>query len=128
LTVASPDRILATSVTCQAATDSPTSRRDTAGFRPSGEIDPTLVEVLDEIGVPVLAEFPKPLTDEAVLAADYVSTMGCGDACPIYHGRRYMDWPVADPIGQPLEEVGRIRGNITARLKALCQEMDIPLA
>ena len=100
----------------------------TAGLRPSGQIDPTLLEVLDEIGVPALVEFPKPLTDEAVLAADYVITMGCGDACPIYHGRRYMDWPVADPIGQPLEEVGRIRGNITARLKALCQEMDIPLA
>jgi arsenate reductase (thioredoxin) len=57
----------------------------TAGLRrPSGQIDPTLVEVLDEIGVPVLAEFPKPLTDEAVRAADYVITMGCGDACPIY--------------------------------------------
>jgi hypothetical protein len=56
----------------------------TAGLRSSGQIDPTLVEVLDEIGVPVLVEFPKPLTDEAVRAADYVITMGCGDACPIY--------------------------------------------
>jgi arsenate reductase (thioredoxin) len=100
----------------------------TAGLRPSGQIDPTLVEVLDEIGVPVLVEFPKPLTDEAVRAADYVITMGCGDACPIYPGRRYMDWPVADRIGQPSEEVRRIRGDLTARLKALCQEMDIPLA
>ena len=100
----------------------------TAGSRPSGQIDPTVVEVLDEIGVPVVAEFPKPLTDEVVRAADYVITMGCGDACPIYPGRRYMDWPVADPIGQPLEEVRRIRGDIATRLKALCQEMDIPLA
>lgn len=54
-------------------------------------------------------------------------TMGCGDACPIYPGRRYMDWPVADPIGQPLEEVRRIREEITGRLKALCQAMGIVL-
>jgi protein-tyrosine-phosphatase/DNA-binding transcriptional ArsR family regulator len=97
----------------------------TAGSRPSGHIDPTVVEVLDDIGVPVVAEFPKPLTDEVVRAADYVITMGCGDACPIYPGRRYMDWPVADPIGQPLEEVRRIRGDIASRLNALCQEMGI---
>ena len=84
-----------------------------------------MVEVLDEIGVPVVAEFPKPLTDEVVRAADFVITMGCGDACPIYPGRRYMDWPVADPIGQPLEEVRRIREDIAARLKALCHEMGI---
>jgi arsenate reductase len=56
-----------------------------------------------------------------------VITMGCGDACPIYPGRRYMDWPVADPIGQPLEEVRRIREEITGRLKALCQAMGIVL-
>jgi ArsR family transcriptional regulator len=62
-----------------------------------------------------------------VQAADFVITMGCGDACPIYPGRRYMDWPVADPIGQPLEEVRRIREEITGRLKALCQEMGITL-
>jgi arsenate reductase len=72
----------------------------TAGSRPSGHIDPTVVEVLDEIGVPVVAEFPKPLTDEVVRAADYVITMGCGDACPIYPGRRYMDcqWPTPSDI------------------------------
>jgi arsenate reductase (thioredoxin) len=97
----------------------------TAGSRPSGQIDSMVVEVLDEIGVPVVAEFPKPLTDEVVQAADFVITMGCGDACPIYPGRRYMDWPVADPIGQPLEDVRHIRDDITARLKTLCQEMDI---
>jgi arsenate reductase (thioredoxin) len=100
----------------------------TAGSRPSGQIDPTVVEVLDEIGVPVVAEFSKPLTDEVVRAADYVITMGCGDACPIYPGRRYMDWPVADPIGQPLDDVRRIRDDIAARLKTLCHEMDITLA
>jgi arsenate reductase (thioredoxin) len=99
----------------------------TAGSRPSGQIDPMVAEVLDEIGVPVVNEFPKPLTDEVVQAADFVITMGCGDACPIYPGRRYMDWPVADPIGQPLEEVRRIREEITGRLKALCQAMGIVL-
>jgi arsenate reductase len=100
----------------------------TAGSRPSDQIDPTVVEVLDEIGVPVVAEFTKTLIDEVVRAADYVITMGCGDACPICPGRRHMDWPVADPIGQPLEEVRRIRGDITARLKTLCHEIDITLA
>ena len=99
----------------------------TAGSRPSGQIDPAVVEVLDEIGVPVVAEFPKPLTDEVVQAADFVITMGCGDACPIYPGRRYMDWPVADPVGQPLEEVRRIRDEIAARLTVLCQKMGISL-
>ena len=99
----------------------------TAGSRPSGQVDPLVVEVLDEIGVPVVAEFPKPLTDEVVQAADFVVTMGCGDACPIYSGRRYMDWPVADPIGQPLEGVRLIRDDIAARLKVLCHEMEIDL-
>jgi arsenate reductase len=97
----------------------------TAGSRPSGQIDSMVVEVLDEIGVPVVAEFPKPLTDEVVQAADFVITMGCGDACPIYPGRRYMDWPVGDPIGQPLVDVRHIRDDIAAHLKTLCQEMVI---
>jgi len=99
----------------------------TAGSRPSGQIDPMVVEVLEEIGVPVVAEFPEPLTEEIVRAADFVITMGCGDACPIYPGRRYMDWPVADPIGQPVEDVRRVRDDIAARLKALCHEMGIAL-
>jgi protein-tyrosine-phosphatase len=99
----------------------------TAGSRPSGQIDPIVVEALDEIGVPVVAEFPKPLTDEVVQAADFVITMGCGDACPIYPGRRYMDWPVADPIGQPADQVRRIRDDIAVRVTALCHEMGITL-
>jgi arsenate reductase (thioredoxin) len=99
----------------------------TAGSCPSGQIDPIVVEVLKEIGVPVVAEFPKPLTEEVVRAADFVITMGCGDACPICPGRRYMDWPVADPIGQPVEDVRRDRDDIAARLKALCGEMGIAL-
>jgi protein-tyrosine-phosphatase len=97
----------------------------TAGSCSSGQVDSTVVEVLDEIGVPVAGEFARPLTGEVVRAADFVITMGCGDACPIYPGRRYMDWPVADPIGQPVEDVRRIRDEIAARLTALCHEMGI---
>lgn len=68
---------------------------------PTGAGRPNGAEVLDEIGVPVVAEFPKPLTDEVAQAAELVITIACGDACPIYHGRRYMEWPVAASIGQP---------------------------
>jgi arsenate reductase len=82
-------------------------------------------QVLVEIGVPCGRGVPKP---KVVQAADFVITMGCGDACPIYSARRYMDWPVADPIGQPLEDVRRIHDDIAARLKAFCHQMDITLA
>lgn len=100
----------------------------TAGSRPSGQVEPLVVEVLDEIGVPVVAEFPKPLTDEVVQAADYVITMGCGDACPVYSGRRYLDWPVADPVGRSLAEVRQIRDQIAGRLRGLCAEMGLEVA
>ena len=79
----------------------------TAGSRPASQVDPAVVAALDEIGVPVTAEFPKPLTDEVVQAADFVITMGCGDACPVYSGRRYMDWPIADPVGRPCRRSAR---------------------
>lgn len=97
----------------------------TAGSRPARQLDPGVIEALDEIGVPIVAEFPKPLTDEVVQAADFVITMGCGDACPVYSGRRYMDWPVDDPVGRPIEEVRQIRDDIAARIDRLCQELDI---
>jgi arsenate reductase len=80
-----------------------------AGSRPDERIDPVVVEAMRELGVDVTLEFPKPLTDEVVLAADVVVTLGCGDACPVYPGKRYQDWRVADPAGQPLEVVRRIR-------------------
>ena len=97
----------------------------TAGSRPADRIDPTIVTALDEIGVPIVTEFPKPLTHEVVQAADYVVTMGCGDACPLYPGRRYMDWPVADPISQPLEAVRAIRDDVARRVRLLCEEMGV---
>lgn len=100
----------------------------TAGSKPSDQIDPLVVEALDEIGVPVVAEFPKPLTDEVVQAADVVITMGCGDACPIYSGRRYLDWPIPDPVGRPMAEVRMIRDDIAARLQTLCAELGVEVS
>lgn len=91
----------------------------TAGSEPGGEVQRPVVAVLDEIGVPVSGEFPKPLTDEAVRAADVVVTMGCGDACPVYPGRRYLDWDLADPDGRPLDEVRAIRDDVDARVRDL---------
>jgi len=80
-----------------------------AGSHPDEQIDPVVVEAMAEIGLDVSAEFPKPLTDAVIRAADVVVTLGCGDVCPMYSGKRYQDWPVADPAGQPLEVVRRIR-------------------
>jgi protein-tyrosine-phosphatase len=97
----------------------------TAGSEPSGFIDPQVVEVLDEIGVPVAAEFPKPLTDEVVQAADVVITMGCGDACPVYPGRRYLDWPIEDPVGRSLDEVRAIRDTINLKVVDLMASLGV---
>jgi arsenate reductase (thioredoxin) len=80
-----------------------------AGSHPDEHIDPTVVAALAEIGLDVSHEFPKPLTDEVIRAADVVVTLGCGDACPVYPGKRYQDWPVDDPAGQSIEVVRRIR-------------------
>jgi len=91
----------------------------TAGSAPADAVRASVVAALDEIGVPIGGEFPKPLTDEAVRAADVVVTMGCGDACPVYPGRRYLDWPVDDPVGRPMEEVRRIRDDVDARVREL---------
>ena len=78
---------------------------------------------MDELGVDMREEFPKPLTDEAVDAADVVITMGCGDACPIYPGKRYEDWELEDPAGKDLDTVRRIRDEIDARVQRLVAEL-----
>ena len=96
-----------------------------AGSTPAAEINPAVAEAMTELGIDVSQEFPKPLTDEVVQAADVVVTMGCGDACPIYPGKRYLDWEVEDPAGQPLEEVRRIRDEIRARVEALLIELGV---
>jgi arsenate reductase (thioredoxin) len=94
-----------------------------AGSAPGEEINPAAFEAMREIGVDLSEEFPKPLTDEFVKAADVVITMGCGDACPIYPGKRYEDWELDDPAGQDLETVRRIREDIDARVQKLVSEI-----
>ena len=90
-----------------------------AGSDPAEEINPAVVEAMAEVGLDMSEEFPKPLTDEVVRVADVVITMGCGDACPIYPGKRYEDWVLDDPAGQNLETVRRIRDEIDARVSEL---------
>ena len=94
-----------------------------AGSQPAEEIVPTVVRVLAEIGIPVDDEFPKPLTDDVVRAADAVVTMGCGDACPIYPGKRYLDWDLTDPAGLSIEEVREIRDDVQRRVELLLSEL-----
>lgn len=95
----------------------------TAGTRPGSRIPDDIVDALDEIGVPIATEFPKPLTDEVVRAADYVITMGCGDACPIYPGRRYLDWDLRDPVGQPMDVIRSVRDDVWSRVSGLIDDM-----
>jgi protein-tyrosine-phosphatase len=94
-----------------------------AGSDPADQLNPAVVEAMSELGLDLAKEFPKPLTDEVVQAADVVITMGCGDACPLYPGKRYLDWELEDPAGQPLATVRRIRDDIQGRVKALLAEV-----
>ena len=94
-----------------------------AGSAPAGEISPNTVTALEEVGVDLSEAFPKPLTDEVVRAADVVITMGCGDACPIYPGKRYEDWVLDDPAEQDLETVRGIRDEIDERVQSLIGEL-----
>jgi arsenate reductase (thioredoxin) len=94
-----------------------------AGSAPAGEINPSVVQAMEELGVDMGEEFPKPLTDEVVRAADVVITMGCGDACPIFPGKRYEDWVVDDPAGHDLTAVCGIRDDIDARVRKLVDEL-----
>jgi arsenate reductase len=94
-----------------------------AGSDPAAELNPVAVEAMREIGVELAGAFPKRLTDEVVRTADVVITMGCGDACPIYPGKRYEDWQLDDPAGQDLPAVRRIRDEIDARVQRLVGEL-----
>ncbi|MDX8149919.1 MULTISPECIES: arsenate reductase ArsC [Lentzea] len=94
-----------------------------AGSQPSGSIPSQITEVLAELNIPLTQAFPKPLTDEVVRAADVVVTMGCGDSCPVYPGKRYLDWEVADPVGAPLHRVREVRDDIDRRVRSLLSEL-----
>jgi arsenate reductase len=95
-----------------------------AGSDPGEAINPAVVEAMAEIGVDMSEEFPKPLTDEVVRAADAVITMGCGDACPIYPGKRYEDWELEDPAGKDINTVRRIRDEIDSRVQQLINQLE----
>jgi protein-tyrosine-phosphatase len=94
-----------------------------AGSDPADRLNPAAIEAMAELGADISSEFPKPITDEAVRAADAVITMGCGDACPIYPGKRYEDWEIEDPAGKDLETVRRIRDQIGERVERLLNEL-----
>jgi arsenate reductase (thioredoxin) len=94
-----------------------------AGSDPADEVNPAVAAAMAEWGIDLSQELPKPLTDEFVRAADVVVTMGCGDACPVYPGKRYEDWELEDPAGQPVEVVRRIRDEVDARVQALLAEL-----
>jgi arsenate reductase (thioredoxin) len=94
-----------------------------AGSAPAGSINAVVKEAMAEQGLDLSKEFPKPMTDDVVRAADVVITMGCGDACPIYPGKRYEDWDVEDPAGKDLEAIRRIRDGIAQRVDRLIAEL-----
>lgn len=94
-----------------------------AGSAPKETISPTVVEAMAELGIDISQEFPKPLTEEVVRASDAVITMGCGDACPVYPGKRYEDWVLDDPAGQGIESVRVIRDEIKGRVESLLAEL-----
>jgi arsenate reductase len=94
-----------------------------AGSEPAEQINPVAVRAMSEVGIDIAGEQPKILTDDVVLHADVVITMGCGDACPYYPGKRYEDWELTDPAGQPIEVVRPVRDEIRARVQALLDEL-----
>jgi protein-tyrosine-phosphatase len=94
-----------------------------AGSAPAADINPAVVAAMAEIGLDLSGAFPKPLTDDGARAADVIVTMGCGDACPVYPGKRYLDWQLADPAGQGIEAVRPIRDDIAGRVQALLDEL-----
>lgn len=96
-----------------------------AGSLPAADVNPAVVEALAELGLDIGDEFPKPLTDDVVRAADVVVTMGCGDSCPLYPGKRYLDWDLPDPASRPVDEVREVRDRISAKLTTLLAELGI---
>jgi arsenate reductase len=98
------------------------------GSEPASAVNPAAVEAMREVGIDISGEFPKPWTDDVVRAADVVVTMGCGDACPVYPGKRYEDWELDDPAGKHVAAVRPIRDEIERRVRGLLEELDVPSA
>lgn len=96
-----------------------------AGSAPTGEINPQAVAVLAERGIDLTTAYPKPLTDTVLHAADVIITMGCGDTCPIFRGKQYLDWDVSDPAGATLDQVRDIRDDLQGRITALLRDLDL---
>jgi arsenate reductase len=94
-----------------------------AGSEPADQLNPAVVEAMNEVGIDISAERPKRLADDMVREADVVITMGCGDACPIYPGKRYEDWELEDPSGKDLDTVRRIRDRISERVDGLLRDL-----
>jgi protein-tyrosine-phosphatase len=101
-------------------------RVSSAGSQPASELNPAVVAAMAEIGLDISREFPKPLTTDKVQAADVVITMGCGDACPVYPGKRYLDWDLPDPADLDLAAVRAIRDDICQRVRDLAGDLGIP--
>ena len=95
------------------------------GSDPGAEVNAVAVQAMAEVGIDIANEFPKPWTDEIARAADVIVTMGCGDACPIFPGKRYEDWELADPAGQPIDVVRGVRDDIEARVRKLLASLEV---
>ena len=98
------------------------------GSAPANEINPVAIAAMNEVGIDISAEFPKPWTDDIVRAADVVVLMGCGDACPVYPGKRYVEWTLDDPAGQNLDAVRKVRDDIRSHVENLLAELSVPAA
>ena len=95
-----------------------------AGTQPKDQVNPSAVAAMAEVGIDIHSNLPKVLTDQAVKDSDYVITMGCGDKCPFFPGKTYLDWPLTDPAGKGVEDVRPIRDEIKAKVEALIAEID----
>ena len=98
------------------------------GSEPGSQVNPAAVAAMAEIGIDISGEFPKPWTDEIVRAADVVVTMGCGDACPVFPGKRYVDWVLEDPAGMSVDDVRPIRDEIRERVRGLLVDLAVPIS
>jgi protein-tyrosine-phosphatase len=98
------------------------------GSEPGEQVNPAAIGAMREVGIDISTEFPKPWTDEVVRAADVVVTMGCGDACPVFPGKRYLDWELDDPNGMNVEQVRPVRDQIEAKVRDLLRDLDVPVA